>query len=82
MDKRVPHNFKYHAEIQYEGETAMMFTCAVGNTISELFKDIDIEMKHYQHRFPEIVEVIKNPNTWNTDCTGFILLKYYQKGNK
>ena len=45
MEKRVPHNYMYHAEIMYEGEIAMRFTCAVGNTMDELINDIDKEFK-------------------------------------
>ena len=59
MEKRVPHDYIYHAEIQYEGETAMRFTCAVGNTLDDLFKDIDNEMLEHQERYPEIVQVIR-----------------------
>ena len=81
MDKIVPHDFIYHDEIKYEGETAMMYTWDLGNTIDDLFQDIDIEMKYYQHRFPEIVKVIKNPNTWNLDYTKFVVDKYYNRGN-
>ena len=82
MEKIVPHDYKYHAEIQYEGETAMRFTCAVGNTLDDLFKDIDNEMLEHQERYPEIVQVIKNPNSYNTDCTKFVIDKYYSRGNK
>ena len=82
MRTRVPHDYKYHAEIQYEGETAMRFTCAVGDTLYDLFKDIDKEMSEHQQRYPEIVQVLKDPNGWNTDCTKFVVDKYYSRGNK
>ena len=68
MEKRVPHDYMYHAEIMYEGEVAMRFTCAVGNTMDELINDIDKEFKEVQHRMPEIVEALVFPNGINKIC--------------
>tara|TARA_B100000519_G_scaffold196283_1_gene202423 strand:+ start:123 stop:371 length:249 start_codon:yes stop_codon:yes gene_type:complete len=82
MRTRVPHDYKYHAEIMYEGEIAMRFTCAVGNTIEELIKDIDKEFKEVQHRMPEIVEALVFPNGINKNITNLVNRLYYQRGNK
>ena len=59
MEKRVPHDYMYHAEIMFEGEVAMRFTCAVGNSMEELLNDIDKEFKEVQHRMPKIVEALQ-----------------------
>ena len=82
MEKRVPHDYKYHAEIMYEGETAMRFTCAVGNTMDELIKDIDKEFKEVQHRMPEIVEALVYPNGINKNITNLVSRLYYQRGGE
>ena len=81
MEKRVPHDYMYHAEIMYEGEIAMRFTCAVGNTMEELLNDIDKEFKEVQHRMPEIVEALVFPNGINKNITNLVN-RYYQRGDK
>tara|TARA_Y100000593_G_C4176108_1_gene269523 strand:- start:225 stop:473 length:249 start_codon:yes stop_codon:yes gene_type:complete len=82
MRTRVPHDFKYHAEIMYEGEVAMRFTCAVGNTIEELIKDIDKEFQEVQHRMPEIVEALRFFRGNERNITNLIRRLYYSRGNK
>ena len=82
MEKRVPHDYKYHAEIMYEGEVAMRFTCAVGNTIEDLIKDINKEFTEVQHRMPEIVEALVYPNEINKNITNLVNRLYYQRGDK
>tara|TARA_Y100000401_G_scaffold81680_1_gene67098 strand:+ start:649 stop:897 length:249 start_codon:yes stop_codon:yes gene_type:complete len=82
MEKRVPHDYMYHAEIMYEGEFAMRFTCAVGNTMEELINDIDKEFKEVQHRTPEIVEALVYPNGINKNITNLVNRLYYQRGDK
>ena len=82
MEKRVPHNYMYHAEIMYEGEIAMRFTCAVGNTMDELIKDIDKEFKEVQYRMPEIIEALVFPNGINKNITNLVNRLYYQRGSK
>jgi hypothetical protein len=82
MKKRVPHDYMYHAEIMFEGEIAMRFTCAVGNTMEELIKDIDKEFKEVQHRMPEIVEALAYPNGINKNITNLVNRLYYQRGDK
>ena len=82
MEKRVPHDYKYHAEIMYEGEIAMRFTCAVGNTMDELINDIDKEFKEAQHRMPKIVEALVFPNGINKNITNLVNRLYYQRGSK
>ena len=82
MEKRVPHNYMYHAEIMYEGGVAMRFTCAVGNTMDELIKDIDKEFKEVQYRMPEIIEALVFPNGINKNITNLVNRLYYQRGDK
>ena len=82
MDKRVLHNYMYHAEIQYEGEIAMRFTCAVGNSMEELLNDIDKEFKEVQHRMPEIVEALQFFKGKEINITNLINRLYYERGNK
>ena len=82
MEKRVPHNYMYHAEIMYEGEIAMRFTSPVGNTMDELINDIDKEFKEVQHRMPEIVEALVFPNGINKNITNLVNRLYYQRGSK
>ena len=80
MEKIVPHDYKYHAEIQYEGETAMRFTCATGNTIEQLLWDIDYEINQIKNREPKIIEVLKNPNFKKEIITQEIIKLYYHRG--
>ena len=54
----VPHDMRYHAEIQYEGEIAMRYVCCIGNTLKELAIDITNELCKAQHRLPQIVQVL------------------------
>tara|TARA_A100001201_G_scaffold48590_4_gene48484 strand:+ start:3381 stop:3629 length:249 start_codon:yes stop_codon:yes gene_type:complete len=82
MEKRVPHDYMYHAEIMYEGEIAMRFTCAVGNTMEELLNDIDKEFKEVQHRMPEIVEVLQFFKGNERNITNLINRLYYERGDK
>ena len=53
----VPHDMRYHAEIQYEGEIAMRYVCACGETLDELAHDITTELRKARHRLPQIVHV-------------------------
>ncbi len=53
----VPHDERYHAEIQCEGEIAMRYVCCIGNTLEELAVDITNELRKARHRFPQIVHV-------------------------
>ena len=53
----VPHDMRYHAEIQYEGEIAMRYVCAAGETLDELAQDITNELRKARHRLPHIVHV-------------------------
>ncbi len=54
----VPHDNRYHAEIQCEGEIAMRYVCCIGNTLKELAIDITTELCKAQHRLPQIVQVL------------------------
>ena len=53
----VPHDERYHAEIQCEGEIAMRYVCCIGNTLEELAVDITNELRKARHRLPQIVHV-------------------------
>jgi hypothetical protein len=45
----VNHDFKYHAEIEYDNEdTYLSLTNAMGNTIEELLIDIKRRFKYYR----------------------------------
>ena len=59
---KVNHDFKYHAEIQYENEHGFMMTKAVGNTIQEILEEIKLRLEQYKERSPEILEVLYEPN--------------------
>ena len=82
MEKRVPHDYMYHAEIMYEGEIAMRFTCAVGNTMEELIKDIDKEFIEVQHRMPQIVEALQFFRGNERNITNLIKRLYNERGSK
>ena len=56
--KYVPHLMRYHAEIQYEGEIAMRYVCAAGETLDELAQDITTELRKARHRVPQIALVL------------------------
>ena len=80
MEKRVPHDYMYHAEIMYEGEIAMRFTCAVGNSMEELLNDIDKEFKEVQHRMPKIVEALQFFRGNERNITNLIRRLYNERG--
>tara|TARA_Y100000996_G_C22533205_1_gene647304 strand:+ start:243 stop:491 length:249 start_codon:yes stop_codon:yes gene_type:complete len=82
MEKRVPHNYMYHAEIMYEGEVAMRFTCAVGNSMEELLDDIDKEFKDVKHRMPKIVEALQFFRGNERNITNLIRRLYNERGSK
>jgi len=82
MRTRVPHDYKYHAEIMYEGEIAMRFTSAVGNTMDELINDIDKEFKEVQHRMPKIVEALQFFRGNERNITNLIRRLYNERGEK
>ena len=63
------HNYKYHAEIQYETKEAFSYVCAVGNSIENLLKDIKSVMNDYKHRSPEVVQVLLDANGECADVT-------------
>ena len=82
MEKRVPHDYMYHAEIMFEGEVAMRFTCAVGNSMEELLNDIDKEFKEVQHRMPKIVEALQFFRGNERNITNLIRRLYNERGDK
>ena len=79
IKKRVPHNFKYHAEIQYETYDGFNFTNASGNTVEELLWDIDFRFDQFKDRFPEIVTVLEDPNTNNITITDTIIKLFFSR---
>ena len=80
MEKRVPHDYMYHADIMFEGEVAMRFTCAVGNSMEELLNDIDKEFKEVQHRMPKIVEALQFFRGNERNITNLIRRLYNERG--
>ena len=80
MEKRVPHDYMYHAEIMFEGEVAMRFTCAVGNSMEELLNDIDKEFKEVHHRMPKIVEALQFFRGNERNITNLIRRLYNERG--
>ena len=79
IKKRVPHDFKYHAEIQYEIYDGFNFTSASGNTVEELLWDIDFRFDQFKDRFPEIVTVLEDPNTNNVTITDTIIKLFFSR---
>ena len=73
----VPHDLRYHAEIQYEGEIAMRYVCAVGNTLEELATDITYELRKVKNCLPQIVLILDVHNNNNITKT---FIHYYKKG--
>ena len=69
MKEQVLHNCKYHAEIRVETERGFDYVTAVGESIIELVKDIELELKLNEHRMPELEVAYLNPNTKKTDIT-------------
>ena len=69
---KVPHNLNYHAEIRYEGEIAMVYACAAGDTIEQLMRDIDYELERYADRDPEVEEVLYDANGSCEDITSYV----------
>ena len=80
MEKSVPHDYMYPAEIIFEGEVAMRFTCAVGNSMEELLNDIDKEFKEVQHRMPKIVEALQFFRGNERNITNLIRRLYNERG--
>ena len=56
----VNHNFRYHAEIQYETEHGFNFTNAKGNTLQGFLTDLKDVLNKYikDRRDPRVVEII------------------------
>jgi len=60
--EQVNHNFKYHAEIEYEDEnTYLSLTNAMGNTLHGFIIDIQKRLYFYKDRNPKLVIALKNP---------------------
>ena len=57
---RVNHNFRFHAEIQYETENGFSFANAKGNTLNGFFDDLKAVLNRYikNNRDPKVVEII------------------------
>ena len=80
LDKiKVPFNFRYHAEIQYETELGFNFCNANGNTLDELLCDIDERLDQYKDRLPELSLVLKDPNGEQIDITNDVLKRLKEK---
>lgn len=71
--ENVNHNFLYHAEIMYETKDAFDYKSAVGNTLKDLLKDINIRLKQLDKRNPKIVQVLYKPQNESINITPKIL---------
>lgn len=54
---RIPHSFRFHAEIQYETQDCFNFSYACGDTLNEFLEDINMTLKDYKDREPKIVTI-------------------------
>ena len=68
LDK-VNHDFLYHCEIQYETKDGFDFKSAVGNSLDDLMRDIDLRFKELAAREPKIVQVLYDPNNESINIT-------------
>ena len=69
----VNHDFLYHAEIMFETKDAFDYKSAIGNSIKELMRDIDIRLKELSKRNPQIVKVLYKPQNESMNITPKIL---------
>tara|TARA_R100001594_G_scaffold73796_3_gene108377 strand:+ start:896 stop:1147 length:252 start_codon:yes stop_codon:yes gene_type:complete len=61
--EQVNHDFKYHAEIEYEHEnTYLSLTNAMGNTLHGFIIDIQKRFYYYKDRNPKLILALENPN--------------------
>ena len=61
--ENVNHDFKYHAEIEYEHEsTYLSLTNAKGNTLHGFIIDIQKRFYYYKDRNPKLLSAIETPN--------------------
>ena len=68
--QNVNHNFKYHAEIEYENEnTYLSLTNAMGNTLHGFIIDIQKRFYYYKDRNPKLLSAIEAPNKKPKDIT-------------
>ena len=70
---KVNHDYLYHAEIMYETKDGFDYKSAVGNTLKDLLKDIDIRLKQLAKRNPKIVQVLYKPQNESINITPKIL---------
>ena len=52
-----PHDMRYHAEIQYEGEVSFRMLCCAGDSPLSLATDIRNELRRVKERLPQIIYV-------------------------
>lgn len=63
QSEKVNHNFKYHAEIEYENDnTLLSLTNAKGNTLHGFIIDIEKRFYYYKDQKPKLVIALENPN--------------------
>ncbi len=71
--RKVNHDYLYHAEIMYETKDGFDYKSAVGNTLKELLRDIDIRLKQLAKREPKIVQALYKPQEESINITPKIL---------
>ena len=59
---QVNHDFLYHCEIQYETKDGFDFKSAMGDSLGDLMRDIDLRFKELAAREPKIVQALYDPN--------------------
>ena len=70
---KVNHDYLYHAEIMYETKDGFDYKSAVGNTLKELLKDIDIRLKQLAKRNPKLIQALYKPKEESVNITPKIL---------
>ena len=67
----VPHDFKYHAEIQYETERGFKYQMACGDSIDTIVEDIESQIDKWEFagRSPKLEVVYYDPNGEKADVT-------------
>lgn len=69
----VNHDYLYHAEIMYQTKDGFNYKSAVGNTLKDFLKDIDIRLKQLANRDPKIIQALYKPKEESINITPKIL---------
>ena len=72
-ERKVNHDYLYHAEIMYETKDGFDYKSAKGNTLRELLNDIDLRFKQLNNRDPKLVQALYKPQDESVNITPKIL---------